>query len=411
VEKFPVRLTTLDTVHRGGESIGFIKIDAEGGEVDILKGAQKTLRRFRPVISVEYGYFAYSAFGHDAWSLRKIAESLGYLVYDIFGYCIHDKELYPQCVNSYYWDYLLVPKLDFAVQKLLHDHRLQVIEKFIAPVLEIKAAEAPQISSRSAENPFTHGHCPVCDSAYLIKIRDVGAARTQKAIPLYFCMHCRSLSCDSGYTDNHLGLLDDVSYYLKNLEPSRGAFLGLAEFISNEAITILGKKSGEITHADVGCKLGVLVDAMVKKGFVSVGYDPNIYAIRKGRELSPGLRLEEGMPDGKTHYDFITIIDLLGHIAKPGELLKSIAANLNPGGLLYISVPRLEENDWKYLAEPLEDQLKSLEGSSPFRDNDVNITRCSTAGLLEIMGKSGLVLAQDNASAQWPANGLLFQKK
>jgi len=54
-EEIEVRLTTLDTLTRklGLDSIGFMKIDVEGHEAEVLKGGIETLTRFAPLILIE----------------------------------------------------------------------------------------------------------------------------------------------------------------------------------------------------------------------------------------------------------------------------------------------------------------------------------------------------------------------
>ncbi|MFQ5470931.1 MAG: FkbM family methyltransferase [Gammaproteobacteria bacterium] len=49
-----VPLVTLDDHLEGVGRIGFIKIDVEGYELDVIKGAQKILEEFRPVLVMEF---------------------------------------------------------------------------------------------------------------------------------------------------------------------------------------------------------------------------------------------------------------------------------------------------------------------------------------------------------------------
>jgi FkbM family methyltransferase len=103
-----VEYARLDDVHDPGADIAFVKIDTEGGEVDILRGGRVTLETHRPVISVEYGFPGYSRYGHDKRALLELAETLGYSVVDIFGFGL-DETNYDACVDRFCWDYLLLP--------------------------------------------------------------------------------------------------------------------------------------------------------------------------------------------------------------------------------------------------------------------------------------------------------------
>jgi len=55
VTPIKVRVDTLDNVLPPTAKVAFLKIDVEGGEYGVLKGAVKTVRRCRPVIVVEFG--------------------------------------------------------------------------------------------------------------------------------------------------------------------------------------------------------------------------------------------------------------------------------------------------------------------------------------------------------------------
>jgi FkbM family methyltransferase len=76
VDEIPVRLATLDSY--GFENVGFIKIDVEGSEMEVLAGARETIRISRPNMLIELlaGIHAdhlarieriKNDFGYDAW--------------------------------------------------------------------------------------------------------------------------------------------------------------------------------------------------------------------------------------------------------------------------------------------------------------------------------------------------------
>src|SRR5262245_37742493 len=55
LERIPVQVKRLDDVCLDLPSLRYIKVDAEGGEYHILKGAVGCLRKFRPVVGFEFG--------------------------------------------------------------------------------------------------------------------------------------------------------------------------------------------------------------------------------------------------------------------------------------------------------------------------------------------------------------------
>lgn len=61
-------------------SCAFIKIDVEGWECSVLRGACETIRRFRPLLHVEAFPGALAKNSETAGSLKELMESFGYLV-------------------------------------------------------------------------------------------------------------------------------------------------------------------------------------------------------------------------------------------------------------------------------------------------------------------------------------------
>ena len=104
-----VEYARLDDLHDQSTSISFIKIDTEGGELDILRGAENTLAKHRPIVSVEYGFPGYSRYGHQKRDLLDMTLQLDYAIFDIFGFPI-DQANYDNAVDRFGWDYLLIPR-------------------------------------------------------------------------------------------------------------------------------------------------------------------------------------------------------------------------------------------------------------------------------------------------------------
>ncbi len=105
-EQVPVTVATLDSFAL--DVLDYIKMDAEGAEMLVLSGADATIGRCRPLISVEYGWAGYHTYGLQKDALLNWAIGHEYAVCDLFGGQI-TPELFDQCVDRYYWDYLLVP--------------------------------------------------------------------------------------------------------------------------------------------------------------------------------------------------------------------------------------------------------------------------------------------------------------
>jgi FkbM family methyltransferase len=80
VQEYPVLLTRID-VERDVKSLphlDFVKIDVEGGELNVLKGAARTLSSHRPIIYSELYERWAASFGHTPTDVFAFVRSLGY---------------------------------------------------------------------------------------------------------------------------------------------------------------------------------------------------------------------------------------------------------------------------------------------------------------------------------------------
>lgn len=107
--RLPCVLDTLDNYTDRLDRVDFVKIDIEGGEIDCLRGAAQTLRRFRPLISVEYGYPSYSVYKHTKHTLFDLSAKHDYVLYDLHLNLLADREDWDLACDSVYWDYFMVP--------------------------------------------------------------------------------------------------------------------------------------------------------------------------------------------------------------------------------------------------------------------------------------------------------------
>lgn len=110
LDHISVQVRTLDDLaDELGPRVDYIKIDTEGAEIDILRGAAQTLARCQPIVSVEYGLSSYTAYGHNRMTLFETAEALDYCLCDLFGNPF-DREQWDNVIDRFYWDFYLVPK-------------------------------------------------------------------------------------------------------------------------------------------------------------------------------------------------------------------------------------------------------------------------------------------------------------
>jgi hypothetical protein len=90
IREYKVALTSLDAERevRDLPSIGFVKIDVEGGELDVLKGGAQTLRRHHPLIYCEVYDEWTSSFDYSPAELLGFVWSLGYDGARVISECV-----------------------------------------------------------------------------------------------------------------------------------------------------------------------------------------------------------------------------------------------------------------------------------------------------------------------------------
>jgi len=78
IEQISVELKTLDSIIPADVKIDFIKIDVEGGEYGVLKGAKQLLKKYKPVVIFESGLGASDYYGTKPDELYQfIATEIG----------------------------------------------------------------------------------------------------------------------------------------------------------------------------------------------------------------------------------------------------------------------------------------------------------------------------------------------
>jgi 2-polyprenyl-6-hydroxyphenyl methylase/3-demethylubiquinone-9 3-methyltransferase len=95
---------------------------------------------------------------------------------------------------------------------------------------------------------------------------------------------------------------------------------------------------------DVGCGAGLLAEPLARLGARVTGIDaaPEVIAIAREHAAAQGLEIDYrlgAVEELKGRFDLVTSLEVIEHVADPGEFLKSLAARLAPDGLLILSTP------------------------------------------------------------------------
>lgn len=101
VEMIAVRCERLDDALPAGVRPELVKIDVEGAEEEVLRGALETLRRHRPIVAFEHGAGSAEHYGTTPASLHALlTEELGYEVRGLDGDGPYGAERFAEIVST-----------------------------------------------------------------------------------------------------------------------------------------------------------------------------------------------------------------------------------------------------------------------------------------------------------------------
>jgi FkbM family methyltransferase len=83
IEKIHVEVKKLDEVIPEGVQIDFIKIDVEGGEFDVMRGGEKLLNKYKPLLIFEFGKGASDFYNVKPIEIFEFLSKVGYSVYTL----------------------------------------------------------------------------------------------------------------------------------------------------------------------------------------------------------------------------------------------------------------------------------------------------------------------------------------
>ena len=86
ISKIKIKTTTLDDQLLNEKRVDLIKIDVEGGEYGVLKGAEKVIEKFHPVIIFEHGLGASDYYNTTSEDIFDFFENSKYSLFTLKGF-------------------------------------------------------------------------------------------------------------------------------------------------------------------------------------------------------------------------------------------------------------------------------------------------------------------------------------
>jgi FkbM family methyltransferase len=116
LERIPIEVKRLDDLCLDLPSLRFLKIDAEGGEYHILKGAVQTLRKFRPAVAFEFGVNSIAEYRITPAEMARFWTEQRYKIYGIIGNYLRENDFVASAEAQTIWDYVAVPAEDTVLE-------------------------------------------------------------------------------------------------------------------------------------------------------------------------------------------------------------------------------------------------------------------------------------------------------
>jgi FkbM family methyltransferase len=109
VERITVRLDKLDDALPDGYVPSLVKIDVEGAELLVLRGAAETLARHRPFVIFEHGIGGADLYGSQPGELFDLLADCGLRIFDLEGDGPYTRDGFEAVFGEPIWNFLAAP--------------------------------------------------------------------------------------------------------------------------------------------------------------------------------------------------------------------------------------------------------------------------------------------------------------
>ena len=114
VETIQIQLDTLDNQLKQHDRVDMIKIDVEGAELEVLKGAKKIIEKFHPIIVFEHGLGASDHYNTSPEDILNFFDDHQYQLFTLKGFIADEPALF----RKEFIDFYLTNKEYYFLAKL-----------------------------------------------------------------------------------------------------------------------------------------------------------------------------------------------------------------------------------------------------------------------------------------------------
>jgi FkbM family methyltransferase len=109
VKQIVVRTERLDDVIEDGFVPALLKIDVEGAELNVLRGAEQTLQRHRPFVLFEHGAGGADVYGATPAEVFDLLDAAHLRIFDMDGDGPYSRERFCETFTKPIWNFLAAP--------------------------------------------------------------------------------------------------------------------------------------------------------------------------------------------------------------------------------------------------------------------------------------------------------------
>ena len=109
LERIEVPLRTIDALFLDLPSLRYVKMDVEGGELDVCRGAAAVIEKFRPLVTFEFGINSAAGYRATPADMARFWLDRGYTLYDVEGRDLDLDAFIESATVQRVWDYVAVP--------------------------------------------------------------------------------------------------------------------------------------------------------------------------------------------------------------------------------------------------------------------------------------------------------------